>query len=43
MQAVERMLAQEIEGKAQLDFAPDGLRFAIEAPFGDRIGTQKLT
>jgi hypothetical protein len=41
VQAVERMLAQEIEGKAQLDFAPEGLRFAIEAPFGDRIWDAK--
>jgi two-component sensor histidine kinase len=29
VRAIERMLAQEIEGKAQLVFSPDGLRCAI--------------
>jgi two-component sensor histidine kinase len=37
VQAIERMLAQAIEGKAQLDFAPEGLRCTIEAPYHERV------
>ena len=42
VQAIERMLAQAIEGKVRLDFAPEGLRCTIEAPFGDRAEMQMV-
>ena len=41
MRMIERMLAREIEGTAQLDFAPDGLRVKIEAPFREQIGKRR--
>ena len=40
VRAIERMLAQTINGTVQLDFRPEGLRCSIEAPFGDRLGTR---
>lgn len=35
--AIEQMLASEIDGRARLDFAPDGLRCTIEAPVTNRF------
>ncbi len=42
VRAIERMLAQAIEGTAQLDFAPEGLRCTIEAPLGRRAAMQRV-
>ena len=39
LKAMERLLAQEIEGKASLTFAAEGLRCLIEAPFTEKLGT----
>lgn len=36
---MERLLAQEMEGKASLTFAAEGLRCLIEAPFTEKLGT----
>jgi len=38
MRAVERLLASEIDGRAQFDFAADGLRCTITAPLGSKLG-----
>jgi len=38
MRAVERLLASEIDGQAQFDFAADGLRCTITAPLGSKLG-----
>jgi two-component sensor histidine kinase len=38
MQAIERLLAQEIDRKAIVAFAPEGLRCSIEAPFTEKLG-----
>jgi two-component sensor histidine kinase len=38
IQAIERLLAQEIDGKAIVAFAPEGLRCSIEAPFTEKLG-----
>ena len=38
MRAVERLLASEIKGHAQFDFAADGLRCTITAPLGSKLG-----
>ena len=40
VRAIERTLAQAIEGKVHLDFDPAGLRCLIDAPFTDRIGVK---
>jgi two-component sensor histidine kinase len=36
--AGERLLANEIEGRVRLDFAPEGLRCEITAPLGNKLG-----
>jgi two-component sensor histidine kinase len=38
MRAVERLLANEVEGEVQFDFAADGLRCTITAPLGNKLG-----
>jgi two-component sensor histidine kinase len=38
MRAVERLLANAIEGQAKFDFAADGLRCTITAPLGGKLG-----
>jgi two-component sensor histidine kinase len=38
MRAIQRILASEVEGQVRLDFDPDGLRCAIQAPFGAKLG-----
>ena len=35
--AIEQILASEIEGRGELVFAPDGLRFTIEAPLMGKL------
>jgi two-component sensor histidine kinase len=40
MNAIESMPSQAIEGKARLDFAPEGLRCPIDAPFTDGSGAR---
>jgi two-component sensor histidine kinase len=40
MRAIERLLAQEIDGKAIVAFAPEGLRCSIEAPFTEKLGAE---
>jgi hypothetical protein len=38
MQAIEKLLAQEVDGKATIAFAPEGPRCSIEAPFTEKPG-----
>lgn len=38
LKAMEKLLAQEIEGKAKLTFTPEGVRCSIEAPFTEKVG-----
>jgi two-component sensor histidine kinase len=42
LRAVERLLAQAIGGKAQLDFAVEGVRCTVEAPLADCAATEKV-
>jgi len=39
-QAIQRLLAEEIDGKAIVAFAPEGLRCSIEAPFTEKLGAK---
>jgi two-component sensor histidine kinase len=40
VQAIENLLAREIDGKAIVAFAPEGLRCSIEAPFTEKLGAR---
>jgi hypothetical protein len=40
VQAIEKLLAQEIDGKAIVAFAPAGLRCSVEAPFTEKLGAR---
>jgi hypothetical protein len=40
VQAIEKLLAQEIDGKAIVAFAPEGLGCSIEAPFTEKLGAR---
>ena len=40
VQAIEKLLAQDIDGKATLAFAPEGLSCSIEAPFTEKLGAR---
>jgi hypothetical protein len=40
VQAIEKLLAQEIDGKAIVAFAPEGPRCSIEAPFTEKLGAR---
>jgi hypothetical protein len=40
VQAIEKLLAQDIDGKATLAFAPEGLCCSIEAPFTEKLGAR---
>jgi two-component sensor histidine kinase len=42
VRAIERLLASEVEGQVQLDFAANGLRCTIRAPFGEKLGVLQL-
>jgi two-component sensor histidine kinase len=39
-QAIEKLLAHDIDGKATLAFEPEGLRCSIEAPFTEKLGAR---